>query len=336
MTPLSRAKERLTIPHLWAMRGWRGKPGRSCRVPWREDRAPSGSVLADGRLFHDFSSGENLDAPALLARVEELAPDAACRLFIDLAGVRGEGRASLPLPPSRTVAPRADETSERHRPEFPPLDAPTAAEFRQLAQLRTVSEEACVEAHRRGHLFCADWRGARCWLLTDCARRTAQLRRLDGSPFPSREGGVVKAWTLRGSCASWPIGTPDAASAARVLVCEGGGDFLAAYHFAAVEGTLAQVQPVAMLGAAPRIAADALPCFVGKPVRIVPDLDDAGAGAALRWERQLRDAGLTAHCYDLSGLTRDDGAPVKDLNDLTRISADDFEVNRELWALSTF
>lgn len=33
---------------------------------------------------------------------------------------------------------------------------------------------------------------------------------------------------------------------------------------------------------------------------------------------------------------RDDGAQVKDLNDLTRICADDFEANRELWSLTQF
>jgi hypothetical protein len=331
MTPLDAAKEQLAIPDLWQLRKWRGMPGRSCRVPWREDRAPSGSVLADGRLFHDFTSGETLDAPGLLARVESLTPEAACRTFIQLAGVDKRDVSQ------KNCAPSSPRIAEREtRPQLPPLDKLTPNEFRQLAELRCVSMKACEAASDRGHLFRTDWRGARCWLVTDWARRCAQLRRFDGQPFATRAGATVKALTVRGSSASWPIGAPDAGDAARIILCEGGGDLLAAYHFAEVEESLAEVQPVAMLGAAQRIHSVGIRLLGGKRIRIFPHLDGAGAGAARRWESQLRDAGLDVHCFDLAGLTRDDGAPVKDLNDLTRIAPDDFEQNRELWALTVF
>src|SRR5437764_692631 len=88
MTPLELAKDRLTILELAALRGWNWKPGRACRCPYRADKNPSGSVLSDGRLFHDFASGKTLDAPALLSRVEEISNEAACRLFIELAAVK--------------------------------------------------------------------------------------------------------------------------------------------------------------------------------------------------------------------------------------------------------
>lgn len=331
MTPLAVAKERLTIAELWALRGWPGKPGRSCRVPYREDRAPSGSVLADDRLFHDFASGENLDAPALLARVEDLTNEAACRLFIELAGVDGREVATItpPPPPPRKTPPH------RNRPQLPPLRDPSTAELRAVAELRCVSVEACAAASERGQLFVAEWRGVPCWMITDRERHNAQFRRLDGKPFAVRDASV-KALTAPGSCASWPIGAADAGRAARLVLVEGGGDFLAAYHFAHAEGTLSEVQPVAMLGAAQRIDAAALAHFAGKRTRIFPHLDPAGAGAALRWESQLREAGHDAHCFDLAGLTRDDGGAVKDLNDLARIASDDFERERELSALTTF
>ncbi len=328
MTPLETAKDKLAIPDLWRLRNWQGKPGRSCRVPWREDRAPSGSVLADGQLFHDFGDGATLDAPGLLARVEQLTAQEACRLFIQLAG----GATAVPRPdrlPSRgrSAPPRLD---------LPPMDGPTPTELRQLAAMRAVSVEACEAAARRQQLFCATWSTARCWIITDGARRNAQLRRLDGEKFRRRDRESVKALTARGSRAGWPIGAADILEAERVMVCEGGGDFLAAYHFAVIEETLGTVQPLAMLGAAQRIEPEALPHFAGKRVRIFPHLDGAGACAAVRWESQLRAAGIDVHCFDLAGLARDDGAPVKDLNDLTRISADDFEANRELWTLTSF
>lgn len=331
MTPLEIAKGKLAIFDLWQLRNWPGKSGRSCRVPWRKDHAPSGSVLAEGRLFHDFTSGETLDAPGLLARVESLTPDAACRLFIQLAGVDARDVQQ------RNGAPLARRSQHcETKLELPPLGKLSPNELRELAKLRSVSVQACAAATDRAQLFGADWRGERCWLITDSARRCAQLRRLDGEKFRRRDGEGVKALTVRGSCASWPIGAPDAADAKRVLLCEGGGDFLAAYHFAEVEGVLADVQPVAMLGAAQRINADALQFFGGKQLRIFPHLDGAGAGAALRWETQLRAAGIDVHCFDLAGLALDNGAPVKDLNDLTGIASDDFERNRELWALASF
>jgi hypothetical protein len=331
MGALEQAKINLLIPDLWQKRNWRANPGRSCRVPWREDRAPSGSVLADGRLFHDFTSGETLDAPGLLARVESLTPETACRLFIQLAGA-GAGDAA-----QKSCAPIPARSEDREtRPELPTLDNLSPNELRQLGELRCLSVKACAAASERGHLFSTDWRGARCWLVTDWARRSAQLRRFDGRPFTTRTGATIKALTVRGSSASWPIGAPDAGDAPRLILCEGGGDFLAAYHFAEVEETLAEVQPVALLGASQRIHAAGIRLLAGKRIRIFPHLDGAGAGAALRWELQLREAGLDVHCFDLAGLTRDDGAPVKDLNDLTRIAPDDFEQNRELWSLTIF
>ena len=38
--------------------------------------------------------------------------------------------------------------------------------------------------------------------------------------------------------------------------------------------------------------------------------------------------------FDLAGLYRDDGEPVKDLFDVTRIDYDDFEANRDLWSIT--
>ena len=164
----------------------------------------------------------------------------------------------------------------------------------------------------------------------------AQIRRLDGQQFRRRDGTSVKALTARGSCASWPIGAADLGDAERLVICEGGGDFLAAYHFAVAEETLGTTRPVGMLGAAQKFAPEALARFAGKRVRIFPHLDTAGAGAALRWESQLRSVKIDAHCFDLAGLRRADGAALKDLNDLTHISADDFDANRELWSLTRF
>src|SRR5215831_3387991 len=106
MTPLEAAKGRITIAALAHLRGWGWESGRSCRVPYRADRNPSGSVFADGRLFRDFASGETLDAPALLARVEQISNEDACRLLIELAGTAGDHSLPVRSAPAPVAAPR--------------------------------------------------------------------------------------------------------------------------------------------------------------------------------------------------------------------------------------
>src|SRR4051794_31839294 len=109
MTPLELAKERLCIPRLAELRQWDWKPGKSCRVPYRPDGNASGSVIKDGALLHDFATGETHDAPGVLALVEGMSNQAACRLFIELAGVKARNYPESPKPrirPSRREVAR--------------------------------------------------------------------------------------------------------------------------------------------------------------------------------------------------------------------------------------
>ena len=144
---------------------------------------------------------------------------------------------------------------------------------------------------------------------------------MDGAPFARRGGPGCKAWTARGSWAAWPLGCNEARDFSSVALVEGGGDFLAAFHFILAEGRERDVTPVAMLGASQRIAERALPCFHGKHVRIFPHVDSPhadgrapGMEAAARWQDQLTGAGATVECFDLAGLRQCDGAPVGDLD----------------------
>ena len=84
-----------------------------------------------------------------------------------------------------------------------------------------------------------------------------------------------------------------------------------------------------MLGAGNRIRPVALPMFAGKWVRIMMDADEpkadgkaAGVEAAARWQEQLTEAGAVVEVFSLYGLTRQDGAQVKDLNDMARCGAE--------------
>ena len=166
--------------------------------------------------------------------------------------------------------------------------------------------------------------GLPCWIVTDSARSLAQARRVDGLPFPAYGRlAARKAHTIKGSVQSWPVGLREAAVSPCVLLVEGGPDLLAACHCIAVSKRQSVIAPVAMLGAANRLSADALAMLAGKRVRIYPHADAAGEAAAALWTRQLADAGAgTADAFRFDALRRGDGGLVKDLNDAVRVDAD--------------
>jgi hypothetical protein len=327
MTRLDLAKERLTIPDLAALRGWQWEPGRSCRVPYRADKSPSGSVYADGLLMFDHATGETLDAPAILAKVEGLSPADACRLFIELARIRPEEcdddrhRARMPAQRPPEAPPPLPA-----KPELPALHLPRDGHLRAIARIRGLDLAALEMAVSRGLLWVCQWRGLACWAVTDAARWLCQVRRLDGKPFARKDETTFKAWTLPKCRAGWPLGIGEAQGFPFVAICEGGPDMLAVLHLAMALGCADRVAPVAMLGASTRIVPDALPFFAGRRVRIFPHADAAhedgkapGLEAAARWQEQLTAAGADVDVFDLADIHGADGVLCKDLNDLARV-----------------
>jgi len=108
---------------------------------------------------------------------------------------------------------------------------------------------------------------------------------------------------------------------------------LAAWHFLLRYGRQDVVAVCSMLGASCSICDEALSFFRQKRVRIMMDEDSPkpvpnhpekppiypGREAAARWTVQLCAAGAAVESFSLAGLTRADGQPVKDLNDLVFI-----------------
>src|ERR1017187_9541136 len=337
MTPLELAKDRVTIPQLAALRGWSWTSGKSCRIPYQQDRNASGSVLAGDLLFHDFTSGETLDAPALLARVENITNEAACKLLIQLAGSSDHNQ-----PAARSTAP-AENGPPRSKPRLPALTTPTREELAAITNTRHVSAAATRLASKRGFVFTTRVNNIPCWAITDRARWLCQLRRMDGERFPRHDGDGFKAWTVTGSRGAWPIGCEESARFGSIALVEGGGDFLAAFHFIIAEGRGRDVAPVAMLGASNRIAPETLKLFCAKSVRIFAHVDapnskgaSPGLEAAARWQQQLTDAGASDTCFDLSGLRKIDNTPATDLNDMTRLHPDELTADAELTRLMDF
>ena len=297
-SPLDQAKDRLTIFAAWPLLGLLGTPKPICSSPFREDKKASFSIRADGQVFHDFATGDAGDIVAFVARAKNCSLGDAAREVIRLAAVAPATRRPSASAPRKTL-------------RVPDFSVPTITELTEIQHTRHWPFLAGMEiAVRRGLLHVCtlrdDGTARRAWAITDSARRSVQVRRLDGIPWSWNN---AKAWTLGGSVATWPIGAADIGPRPLVAFCEGGPDFLATHGLAWLAGLADAVAVVCLPGACAGIHPDALPHFAGKRVRIFEHADNPGAAAGSRWAAQLRQAGAT-----VDGFTFD--PPFKDIADV--------------------
>ncbi len=315
---LDAAKDRVGISAAWHALGLPGEPRRHCCSPFRDDRHPSFSISACGRLWKDFATNEGGDVVSFVKRASACTDAEAIRRVLELAG----GSLASPI----TLAPRAAATI---RPPYDglrglELKPPTLGEVIALAELRNWPTFAGLEIARlRGLLCTADvtHRGEthRAWVLTDADRKSAQARRLDGEPWAGDEGHTFKSKTLRAD-AEHPPGLADVVAENRpaVLLCEGEPDTLAALTFAWFAGVAARVGVIGLTGASKDLPPAVLEKLRGRRCRIVRQTDAAGHAAALRWAESLAAAGIACDLANLNGLARADGQPAKDAADLLR------------------
>jgi hypothetical protein len=296
-SPLDRAKDHLSIFVLWHALGLPGTPKKICRSPFREDRRASFSISDDGKVFHDFATNDSGDVVAFVARAKRCSLSDAARELIRIAA----------LTPAQPV--RQKEAKKPLR--IPAFTVPSVGDLAEIQRVRGWPVFAGLEiAIQRGLLHRCNMTDngvpRPAWAITDSARRSIQVRRMDGQPW---DWNSAKAWTLGGSIAGWPIGAADIGDRQLVLFCEGGPDFIAAHTLAWMADRAATVAVVCVPGATASLHPDALPSFTGKHVRIFEHADAAGSDAGQRWASQLKQAGAT-----VDGFTFD--APHKDLADL--------------------
>ena len=200
---LNTANERLSIPALWKMLPLRGRPGKSCRWPFRENRNASFSVFAEGRRWRHRAACQSGNAVNFLALALHISSEAACRKLIEPTGTHRAPDEHHPNPakPSRPPV-SSDEKKECKRQSWPIFDRLKEAEIKAIAELHGLSVEGVCLAASRGLLWCADSREGRAWIVTDSYRRNSQARRLDVKLW---ECIASKAWTLPVSPAAWPI-----------------------------------------------------------------------------------------------------------------------------------
>jgi hypothetical protein len=314
-------KARLTIPALAEklFPGW--KWGKSCRSPFREDKNPSFSVDENGLRWWDYGTGEGGDVFDFYRVATECTKAEAFRALKEMVyGGSARGATSI----LRASEPLLEAKKEQFHPKLFP---PTATDIDAISSLRSISVKGLQIAVDCGFLHIAILKGKRAFIVTDKTRRNYLARRMDGKLWEFQHA-ESKAYTLPGSSASWPIGIREAAAFPAIALCEGGPDFLAAFHHAYASEVEDRVAPARLSGATVRITADALPYFEGKRVRIFVHSGPAGRDAAKRWAAQLKGIALKVDGFSFDGLIKDDGLPVTDLNDLNRIDCDSWEAHR--------
>lgn len=169
----------------------------------------------------------------------------------------------------------------------------TDEQHRQLARLMGVSVEAVDWAVERGVLVFGEWHGLQCYGVCDSSGRLVELRRLNGLNFPAvGELQARKSHTVKHSQRNWPVGLPEASTAANLLLVEGLADFIAAHELIVANQLEDQWAPIAMLSAGVSISRDALPGFNGKEVLICVNNapEHTGCQTALSWCEQLQAA----------------------------------------------
>ena len=311
------------IGSCWHVGDVTGAPGESLAIELTGEFAGS---------YRDWSGDERSnDGIALVRAARGLDFVSATRLLRERyglpapspssAGYAGKPEGNTSAKPATVREPRVVKL-----PPLPILEHGSRGDLQRLSAARNLAPAALELASVRGLLWFYDSREGRAWLITDCARRNAQARRLDGEPWAWNK---KKAWTLGGSCAAWPIGLPESETSPAIALCEGGPDFISAFHHALAGGVEGLVAPVCMVGASMSILAECLPAFAGKRVRVFVHDDAPGLAAAHRWAGQLRGIASRVDGFTFDGLTRADGAPVQDLCDLASIDADSWEEHRD-------
>lgn len=289
--------------------------------PFHQEKSASFTVrqAKDGWCYHCFGCGAGGDAIAFWMQYHGKDFQTALTELAPICGVSPGAE----WKPERRAPRREDPPQERdaRREDLPVLRPFSDDSCEELGRLRGVSPEAvrlvcdlgmlggtlmgistnpaiklCWGETMRQEARKAQLRtGAmRAWVVTDCHRRNAQARRMDGRPWG--RDGAIKAWTI--GSASWPLMSNNIAKCTTALLVEGGPDILAAAHLMLAAGLKLGI--VAVLGASVRLRPDALNLLMGKRVIIIPHCDkvdpkngrQAGYEAARRWHEQMRTAGI--------------------------------------------
>lgn len=290
--------------------------GKLYHSPFRKDEHPSFSIYGNGKFFKDLATGQNGNVITFAALAKDISTKEAYKLLLSEFG---DG-SSEGFGGSRN-SPHRYERAKFIKGE---IDAPKELSWNDeyaetVAKRHSLSVKALRYAFElKCFGFARSQKTGAVWIISDEHKLAYQIRRMDGEKWKSKND-EFKAWTLKHSDCSYPLGLANAKDKHTVCLCEGSTDFLSCFHILLKLGMLKTHAPLAMLGASQKIGIQYLKEFSGKNVIIFADDDKAGRTAAMLWMNQLRDIAqiimIPQHCDEWF---LKNGKKVKDLNDQVR------------------
>lgn len=262
--------------------------GLLCKCPiHNEKNGESFSVNVKKQLWHCFGKcGMGGDIFTLVMALEGAADVTAAAEILEGRPLTEEERH---ISSARPVPNEAGIILPRELPEPPVFYTGQERHFQKVAALRNLPDTYGVAMMQRfGVLrFCVAYEQPAYAILDVENPCNVQVRRMDGGLWFDR----AKVMGIRGNWAAWPVGLsalPILPDHTGIVMVEGTGDFIAAWHYASACGDFI---PVAMFGAANPIHMGALPLFDGRNVIVIQQNDSAGERAAVRWRDQLQQGG---------------------------------------------
>lgn len=190
--------------------------------PFRKDEHPSFSIFGDGKLFKDLATGETGNVISFTAKLKGISNKEAYKLLLSefdngSFNAVSSGRHSL------------DSLNEK-KPRKGDINAPKKLLWNDaLADI--VAKRYSVSAGSLKHAFDAGCFGfgnsnktGNVWIVGDNRKLSYQIRRMDGNNWKF-SGNEAKAWTLKNSDCSYPIGLENAKDKQAICICEGGHRF---------------------------------------------------------------------------------------------------------------
>lgn len=288
------ALEKFTVAELWEILDLPGAPKASCKSPFREDHSPSFSIHSDGKAWTDHGTGEGGDVVQFLMQA----------LGIDHLGARHWFADKMNIPSGSALPASKPATASKPRKTISwpgEIIEGSQATWNAFAKHRGFTYPATWAMVKTGLLRFVKIDGMKCFIVTDNARRAAEIRRIDGQPF-----GKCKAFPLPGVDKTWLPGAGllrDAPCNTAVFVAEGATDLLTAcdlYSQYRRAGGKNSWHPVALLGAGCKaLDPECADLIRDRHVRLIPDADDAGDKMKIHWTQLFREIGCAVDSISL-------------------------------------
>jgi Toprim-like len=287
-----------TIEWAWTILDLPGRPARTCKSPFREDKKPSFSVYMakSGQRWYDQGTGEGGDVVDLWAKAKGITLATAIN---ELGAMIGE------VERHSSKYKISEEKPEEKTVQWPSdLRMPTIAECESLGMLRDLPAAAFDLAARLGFLKVGTHRGELLWFLTDASKQGAEGKTFTGDPCVASGKKIV---AIPGTNKSWCYGLisdkKEWDAIDKLILVEGLPDFFAVFSLLIDWPGSARV--ITMLGAS-TMPADECEKYIGmRDILLIPHNDQEGERATKKWIDRLLGFGSKVIVQRIPGKSKD-------------------------------